>query len=250
YPSEAKYIVLPFDIDPGIIGDVEINIADTRWSSKQDFEKPDTQIRDIKTQTPDTKEAGASIKGFITNNNAFELRRVNIIGFLFNKTGSQISASKTQLENLRAFEEKSFEISFPSNIDILRPAPTPLAAPYIFKNDLIINKSTSTDLINSSQANASSTDVDLKKDTTELHKFLQKKGFYQGEITDVFNSETEWALMKFQEKYGISPADGIFNEKTREVINKMQNPPKQPVQRPNYYEADPSKTKVYAEALR
>ncbi|MDP3014834.1 MAG: hypothetical protein Q8N28_00195 [bacterium] len=108
YAGEIKYLVEPVEIDSKKIKEIKISFSNINWKLNEEFKKPITQLREIKTES-------TAVSGFITNNNAFRLSKIRIFGFLYNQYGILISASKTELENVPAFEEKFFKINFPKN---------------------------------------------------------------------------------------------------------------------------------------
>lgn len=119
YSGEIKYLFEPVEINFKNIKDVGISFSDIRWKSAKEFPKPSLQVREIKTESTAQDGTRVIISGFITNNNAFGLSKARIIGFLFNQGGAQISVSKTEFENIKAFEEKPFKINFPKNISLI-----------------------------------------------------------------------------------------------------------------------------------
>ena len=58
------------------------------------------------------------------------------------------------------------------------------------------------------------------EDVKKLQYLLNKKGFYNGEITGKFGVETKKALVKFQEENNIIPADGILGKETADKLTK------------------------------
>ena len=113
YSGEVKFLVEPnVNIEATQIGDIALSISDLNWKSQADFPRPETQIRGLKT------ESGPPIKisGLFLNDNSYGLSRAVIFGFLYNQKGDLISASKTELGKTGAFEEKSFQLTFPQNI--------------------------------------------------------------------------------------------------------------------------------------
>lgn len=225
YAGEIKYLFETAEVNPQSITDIKISFSDVSWKTEEEFPKPEIQIRGLKTEMAGQEEvANIVVSGFIANNNAFNLSKVRIIAFLLNRTGVQIGASKTELENIRAFEEKSFKINFPKNISLITTQTTPL---YNFTRDLTVG----------------SKGEEVKK----LQEFLKEQGLFEGEITDSFNLATKNALIKYQKNVGISPASGYFGPKTRSYINSLKS---STLSSPGLNEADPAKTKVYVEALR
>ncbi len=111
YNGETKVIV-----ETGIenrdnrIVRAEVIIEDTRWKSKSEWVQPQSTIGRLETlQQDDT----AVIKSTIKNQNSFELPRVALLGIIKDKTGALIGASKTVLERLMPFEERTFQIFVP-----------------------------------------------------------------------------------------------------------------------------------------
>lgn len=227
YSAEIKYLVEPIDTAPKNIKEVKFSLANPIWFSKTEFPEPLTQIRELKTEAAPEKTLGPTVSGFINNKNAFPLPKVRVIAFLFNQNGVQISASKTELENLSAFEERFFKIAFPKNITLMSP-PAPSITAYNFTRDLSTG----------SQG----------EDVKQLQRFLISQGFMNRATTDYFGPATKQALINFQKKFNISPATGVLGPKTRSYINALTPPKSPPVYNPN--EADPSKTSIYVETLR
>jgi hypothetical protein len=224
YSGDIKYIFEPIETNLRNIKDVKISFSNINWKPAKEFSKPIIQTREIKTESATQDGKNVTISGMVTNNNAFGLSKIRIIGFLFNKNDIQISASKTELENIRAFEEKPFKINFPKNISlIVTPTTTPL---YNFTRDLKVG----------------SKGEDVKK----LQEFLKGEGLLDQEPKGYFDNSTKNALIQYQKRIGISPASGYFEIKTRNYINSIK-PPAPPI---DLSKVDPSKTKIYVEALR
>lgn len=121
YASEIKYIFELTDIDYQNIGEIKISFADIQWLVGEKFSKPKTQIRERLVKKNDDGK-GIEVSGYIINENSYSLKKVRIIGFLATQNNIKISVSKTELEDVRAFEEKYFKIIFPKDIDLLSSA--------------------------------------------------------------------------------------------------------------------------------
>lgn len=118
YSGEIKYLFELSDIDSKNISDVKISFSDVSWKEDIEFPKPFlTQVRGVKTEA--SQGGGVNVSGFVLNNNAFNLSKLGIVGFLSNSSGIQISASRTELENIPAFTEVPFKINFPKNFSLL-----------------------------------------------------------------------------------------------------------------------------------
>ena len=225
YAGEIKYLVEVPDVDFKSITNIKISFSDMDWKTDEEFSKPAVQIREIKTEPASQDPTKVTVSGFVANNNAFPLSKVRVVGFLFNTGGLQISASKTELENIAAFQEELFKLNFPKNITLMTASVSSLK----FSRDLTIG----------SKGN----------DVKALQEFLKGQGFFDRETSDYFGSITKNALIQFQKKAGISPASGYFGAKTRDYVNSLK--PAAPTG-PNISlnEPDPTKTKIYVEAIR
>lgn len=58
-------------------------------------------------------------------------------------------------------------------------------------------------------------------DVADLKKMLQKIGFYQGSIDEVFDEQLAQSISAFQEKYGVEPVDGTAGPKTLSKLSKV-----------------------------
>ncbi len=228
YSGEIKYIIETAEIDPKDAKEVKISLSDISWKLKEEFPKPEIQLRGIKTEPTTPENIAVKVSGFLTNKNAFQLSKARIIGFLFNQNNFQISASKTELENIKAFEESSFKISFPNNVSLLTNL-TQSSIVYNFTRDLTIG----------------SKGEDVKK----LQEFLKEQGFFNREASSYFGSVTKEALINFQKKANISPTAGYFGLKTRNYINSLIKS-KPAVIQLDINNADSTKTQIYVEAIR
>lgn len=117
YAGEIKYLVEPIEINSKNIKEVKFSFSDINWKLNEEFKKPIIQLRDVKAES-------TAVSGFLTNNNAFRLSKIRIFGFQYNQYGIIASASKTELENMPAFEEKFFKINFPKNLNNIEPSKT------------------------------------------------------------------------------------------------------------------------------
>lgn len=222
YNSEIKYLFEPLKIESEKIKKIIVSFSNINWKKSDIFPKPDIQTREVKTQPANDDGTGAVISGFIKNNNPFSLSKVRIIGILSNQSNIQLVASKTEIENISAFGEKSFKINFPKNISLIKTEPD---WSYIFNTNLELGSS--------------------GEEVKKLEEFLQKQGFLSGIPTGFFNTSVKNALIEYQTKEGLSPASGYFGLETRERINLLT----QEIPKSDISQADPNKTKVYIEAL-
>lgn len=111
YASEIKNLFELAEFDSKIIAEAKISFENLNWKPKEKFEKPIIQLREIKMEN-------VVLSGFLKNSNAYKLAKIKILGFLYDQYGILITVSKTELENLPAFEERLFKINFPKDINI------------------------------------------------------------------------------------------------------------------------------------
>lgn len=227
YAAEIKNIVETASVSSSQISDVKIDFADIDWKSENDFPAPQVQTRSIQT-TIGTDLLGPTITGYITNNNAYSLGTVKIIGLLNNSSGNLMSASKTESDGMNAFEERPFTVNFPNNVVVLTPNSS--APAFTF------NKSLSLGMKNN--------------DVLNLQKFLYNQNFLISQPTNIFNRAAQTALIKYQKAVGISPANGSLGPKTRAAINAELTNEAIANAKNNPSVADPAKTQIYVEAIR
>lgn len=116
YAGEIKCLFEQTDVKSSEIGDIKISLTDVNWKRKAEFSQPKIQKRQIVTSLQDN-QIGAETSGVVINDNPFSLSKLRIIGFLLNRNGMELGVSKTEAEDLRAFEERPFKIIFPSSLD-------------------------------------------------------------------------------------------------------------------------------------
>lgn len=255
YDGEIKYLIEPVNVNSRDIKNIKISFSDIRWESKKEFPRPEIQLRGVKTKSADPNNPGEGVvvSGFVTNNNAYNLSKVRVMGFLFKKNGAQLTASKNEIENLGGYEEKFFKINFPKNLSLimdnftnanstsatssddspLSTLPTVTAPKYSFSKDLEFG----------------SKDDDVEK----LQEFLKDQGLFNYGVNGIFDSTTRLALIKYQRSIGILSITGKLDAETRDYINSLKpsTGPNAPAtsQKINLFEVDPARTKIYVEAV-
>ena len=117
YASDVKCLIEITDIDYLEIGDIEISFSDENWLSKTEFAKPIIQTREIIAKSL-SGNSEIEISGTAINDNNYPLSLVRIIAFLNNSSALKISASKTELDDVSPYGEKTFKIVFPKNISL------------------------------------------------------------------------------------------------------------------------------------
>jgi hypothetical protein len=66
--------------------------------------------------------------------------------------------------------------------------------------------------------------IDAGVTIADLKRMLQKAGFYQGEIDEVFNEQLALSISAFQKQYDVTPIDGTVGPKTLSKLSKVIDP--------------------------
>ena len=255
YDGEIKYIIEPVNVNSRDIKNIKISFSDIDWKSKKEFSRPEIQLREVKTESADPNNPGEGVvvSGFVANNNAYSLSKLRVMGFLFKKNGAQLTASKNEIENVGAYEERFFKINFPKNLSLimdnfsnanstaatssddspLSTLPTVTAPTYSFGKDLELGSK--------------------GDDAEKLQEFLKDQGLFNYGVNGIFDSTTRQALIKYQRSIGILSITGKLDAETRDYINSLKPSagPNAPAasQKINLFEVDPARTKIYVEAV-
>jgi len=118
YPGETKYLSEIIDFDKNYFSQ-DISLAQYIWKSKDEFKKPNIQVRENKTEI-NSKDSiyPLVVSGVIKNIDIISASKVIISAFIYDNMGTMIGISKTELENLNPTDEKNFTIVFPKDIDV------------------------------------------------------------------------------------------------------------------------------------
>jgi len=113
YPGEIKTIVEPGLRDLNLdVTHAEVEILQVTWLTRDQFSSPRISTRDIQvTFNAETKRA--VITGIVVNKDAALLGETTISALISNRFGTVVSVSKTVLDTVGAFRERSFQISIP-----------------------------------------------------------------------------------------------------------------------------------------
>src|SRR3989344_2801586 len=117
YASDIKCLIEITDIDYSDIDNVKLSFSNVNWLVKDEFSKPAIQIREITTKAL-SGNSEIEISGTALNENNYPLPLIRIIAFLNNSSVLKIGASKTELDDIPAYGEKTFKIIFPKNISL------------------------------------------------------------------------------------------------------------------------------------
>lgn len=114
YPSEIKAI---FETDEKVnfseINNIIISFFNINWVPKEGFGQPLIEEQNKKL----VDEKPLKLKGVVVNQNNFSVN-LKLIGFIYDRYGIQLGASRTEIGNVGAKEQKDFQIIFPSDITL------------------------------------------------------------------------------------------------------------------------------------
>ena len=119
YAGEIKHIMetMPISIDSAGVFTVKTEFSNVKWKLKEEFPKPQVETRALVGKI---REMPPAIEGIASNQSAFPVSKATIFAFVYDGNfGIGIgAASKTEVENIPAFGEKPFKISFPRDINL------------------------------------------------------------------------------------------------------------------------------------
>lgn len=121
--GESKYLVIAgVDVSPKDVSTVKFNVLSYNWESRETLPvydlKTDKVVVDIFSSTP-------SVSGKLINNSSLSFTTIRISVVLFDRSGTPVNASQTEIDNIQAFSTTSFTAFFPrldsmSRLDITK----------------------------------------------------------------------------------------------------------------------------------
>lgn len=113
YPGEIKLTMeAGLNIDPRSIIRAAVELSGFSWQPVSEFSLPKTTTRDLRVEIEAT-ERRALVSGFLVNENSFELAQAVLNVVIHNSLGARVGASKTLIEDIEPFGEKSFLVIVP-----------------------------------------------------------------------------------------------------------------------------------------
>ena len=110
--GETKYLIVPaIDIDPRDVGSVVVNIPNPTWELKESLPKFALSFNNLKTSVG---IKSPQVTGNLKNDSATAYSSISLVGVVFDKFGTPLSASATELDNIPSFSETPFTIFYPS----------------------------------------------------------------------------------------------------------------------------------------
>lgn len=117
YPAEAQKFILEPNLKVNFattFGDPELILENFDWRPVEEFSEPKTQIRQTTTEISGRQ---IIVNGLLSNRESFSLSRAGVGVLVYqnlpNGETALIGISKTVLQDLKPFEERSFKIIVP-----------------------------------------------------------------------------------------------------------------------------------------
>lgn len=224
YGGELKYIVVPrVQIVSNSVASIDMDIQDPQWVPAAQFQKPDTEMQDLRT----IYEEGIMVSANIYNKDVQLFTNMQVLALVFNRSGSLIGASQTIIDSLSALASAQVRILFPKNLDLYQP----IILPTVSFSKTLKQDDTGTDVKN-------------------LQGVLAEQGFYTGAISGFFDQDTIGAVQRFQSENNLAPT-GELDETTRAFLNNLlQSQTPQQTAPVKDTSVDASRTKVFVNAKR
>lgn len=225
YAGELKYITEPhLKLDIQSIASADVEFSRPEWKPKNEFEKPEVNAQDVRTVKSGDQVA---VTGKLVNGLAVSYQHLRLIAVVFNRSGSVIGTSQTELDNIGSLETKQFSALFSKDLSMYVPSIQPQTQ---FMQTSIVG--------------------DTGPEVAKLQEMLLEFGFSQRDPTGFYDSVTQEAVRRMQQNNNLDPT-GNFDEQTKEFVNGLlQNQVQQPSQQDLDTSVDASKTKVFVEIAR
>ena len=116
YPGKLQKNVFVFLGPSSLAKSVKVTLHEPAWLSVSDFSRPD-----IDFMNQDQKVSGNQyiVSGTVVNKETLLFPRVAVEALFYDKNGSIVSLSRTEVNDVRAFEQRYFQLEHPylTNID-------------------------------------------------------------------------------------------------------------------------------------
>ncbi|MEK7640776.1 MAG: hypothetical protein AAB389_02145 [Patescibacteria group bacterium] len=117
YPAEAQKVIIEPNLkfnNRSVVGQPELAISNIVWKPIREFSEPQIQTRQVKTEV---NGAQVIVSGLLVNRESLSFSRAGVGVLVFQQLSDEssrlVGASKTILQNLQPFEERSFKIIIP-----------------------------------------------------------------------------------------------------------------------------------------
>ncbi|MDP3948038.1 MAG: hypothetical protein Q8Q41_05120 [bacterium] len=113
YPGEIRYFV---ESAAGVAlpqtRRANFKIENTTWKRREEFATPLMQFREVRTEMK--QDGTLATSGVIVNGETVPFRRLMVGAIYVDQLGAVVGASKTELRDVKPFEERFFQIAHPA----------------------------------------------------------------------------------------------------------------------------------------
>ncbi|HSA08709.1 MAG TPA: FxLYD domain-containing protein [Candidatus Moranbacteria bacterium] len=124
--SEGSSFILPADnkyiakigiktSDGSIPASVEFSVSNVQWSLLKDTAKPQIGVYGKKFEN-DPAGIGSRVEGILRNESIYDLKKIEVVIVLRNENNRVVGINTTQRDSIRAKEQQSFQITWPTSI--------------------------------------------------------------------------------------------------------------------------------------
>lgn len=120
YAAEAQKVLVEPNLRldfSAISGKPELVLENFKWKPVAEFQEPKVQTRQVRSEASDRL---ITVSGLLANRESFDLSRVVVSAVVYRKLNENqnelVGISKTILQSLQSFEERSFKIPVPVNL--------------------------------------------------------------------------------------------------------------------------------------
>ncbi|MFA5173378.1 MAG: hypothetical protein WC435_03215 [Candidatus Paceibacterota bacterium] len=111
YAGESKYIIEPgIELSPDSVSEINIDLKNEEWASRDSFKIPKIQYRDLKIAV---EGKFINVSGSVLNSETVPFPEVLVNVLFYDGVGNILGASKTIIEDIQSFGEKTFFVSHP-----------------------------------------------------------------------------------------------------------------------------------------
>lgn len=117
YAGESKYIIEPgIELSPDSVSEIDIDLKNEAWASRDSFKIPKIQYRDLKIAV---EGKFINVSGSVLNGETVPFSNVLVNVLFYDSAENILGASRTIVEDIQSFGEKTFFVSHPVvNVDL------------------------------------------------------------------------------------------------------------------------------------
>lgn len=116
-PADNKYIakIGMKTSNNSVPESVEFSISNVKWSTLKDIAKPQVGVYSKKFEN-DPAGIGSVVEGILRNESMYDFKKIEVVIVLRNENDRVVGINTTQKESIRAKEQQSFRITWPTSI--------------------------------------------------------------------------------------------------------------------------------------